>query len=94
MNTLTDCYGELLILSTPTLLLVRGFRFIFYSNENNEPIHVHIAKGGAESRIWLHPIVEVVYSHGFTKSEEKDIMEITLEHVEYFKTKWNEYFDK
>jgi hypothetical protein len=37
----------------PTILLLNGFRFFFYSNENNEPIHVHIEKGSAEAKIWL-----------------------------------------
>jgi hypothetical protein len=25
----------------PTVLLLNGFRFFFYSNENNEPVHIH-----------------------------------------------------
>lgn len=28
----------------PTLLSVKGYRFFFYSNENNEPMHVHILR--------------------------------------------------
>ena len=37
----------------PTLLLLNGFRFFFYSNENTEPIHVHVKKGDATGKIWL-----------------------------------------
>jgi len=35
----------------PTVLLINGFRFFFYSNENNEPIHIHVTKGNAEGKI-------------------------------------------
>jgi hypothetical protein len=44
----------------PKLLLLKGLRFFFYSNENNEPVHVHIMKGSAEGKIWLEPSLESV----------------------------------
>lgn len=78
----------------PTLLLLKGIRFFFYSNENNEPVHVHIMKGDAEGKVWLVPTIEVVYLHGFTTGEERDIMDIVHVHQEIFKQKWNEYFGK
>ncbi len=28
----------------PTVLRVDGFRFFFYSNEGNEPAHIHVQK--------------------------------------------------
>lgn len=43
----------------PTLLLIDGFRFFFYSMENNEPIHVHVSKGDAVGKIWLEPEIAV-----------------------------------
>jgi hypothetical protein len=76
----------------PTLLLLRGFRFFFYSNENNEPIHVHVTKGDANGKVWLEPTVRAEYFMGFTGSEEKDIIGIIQTNSETFKKKWNEYF--
>jgi hypothetical protein len=35
--------------------LCTGWRFHFYSNEGNEPMHVHAVKGDAECKYWLHP---------------------------------------
>lgn len=78
----------------PTLLFIYGFRFFFYSNENNEPAHVHVTKAEANGKIWLEPETETSYLHGFTNSEEKQIAEIVEEHAEMFKTKWYEYFGK
>ena len=37
----------------PTILFVLGRRFFFYSNETNEPMHVHARKGDAEVKFWL-----------------------------------------
>ncbi|OSZ81754.1 hypothetical protein CAP35_00360 [Chitinophagaceae bacterium IBVUCB1] len=76
----------------PTLLLLYGFRFFFYSNENNEPAHVHIKKGSGYGKVWIEPTIDVSYFHGFTNGEVKQIMEIVAEHAEAFKTKWYEYF--
>ena len=39
----------------PTILFVLGWRLFFYSNEGNEPIHIHAQKGDAESKYWLFP---------------------------------------
>lgn len=35
----------------PTLLFIKDLRFFFYSNENNEPAHVHITKGSANGKV-------------------------------------------
>ena len=78
----------------PTLLLFNGLRFFFYSNENNEPIDVHITKGNANGKIWLEPSIRIEYLIGFTNAEEKDIEEIVNANFEKFKKKWDEYFSK
>jgi len=37
----------------PTILLIRGWRFFFYANEANEPIHIHCRKAEKECKYWL-----------------------------------------
>ena len=59
----------------PTVLLQKGFRFFFYSNEGTEPLHIHVMNGEAEGKIWLEPEVQIAYLHHFTKSEERDILD-------------------
>jgi hypothetical protein len=88
MITLKDGYRFIM----PTLLNFQGFRFFFYSNENDEPIHIHVEKAEAEGKIWLEPAVRVAYLHRFSSREEKQIMEIVIANFEMFKDKWNEYF--
>ena len=48
----------------PTILVVEGFRFYFFSNEGTEPAHVHVEKGDGTAKFWLQP-VELVHSDGF-----------------------------
>lgn len=78
----------------PTLLLYKGLRFFFYSNENREPAHVHVAKGSANGKIWLEPWVEEQYLIGFTRSEEMDIRYVLEVNAEAFKQQWYAYFRK
>lgn len=37
----------------PTLLRVESFRFFFFSNEGQEPPHVHVSKGDGVAKVWL-----------------------------------------
>lgn len=40
----------------PSLFTVSGYKVYFWSNENNEPIHVHVSKGKPSpngTKLWL-----------------------------------------
>ncbi len=76
----------------PTILLIDGFRFFFFSDEGSEPCHIHIKKGGARGKIWLNPEIEENYYYGFTEQEKRKIRNIVEEHYEYLIQKWDEYF--
>ena len=78
----------------PTILLVNGFKFFFYSNESNEPPHIHVTKGSGNAKYWLIPETAEDYSYGFTAKERKDIKELVIKNNSLFITKWNEYFAK
>jgi len=78
----------------PTVLTEEGFRFFFWSNENDEPMHVHVEKSGAEGKIWLDPFINIAYMHGFSPKEQKKIMEIVTTNLLIFKQKWNEHFSQ
>ena len=65
----------------PTVWSELGFRFFFWSNENDEPMHIHVEKGGAEGKIWLDPVVKVAYMHGFTLKEQKIIRAIVADKI-------------
>jgi len=37
----------------PTILYIDGWRLFFYSNEKNEPPHIHCTKAGCDAKYWL-----------------------------------------
>jgi hypothetical protein len=78
----------------PTVLRIDGYRFFFYSNENNEPAHIHVEKGDAEGKIWLEPLMSVAYFKSFNTREQNDILEIVEKNFQIFIQKWYEYFGK
>ena len=77
----------------PTLLLVEGFRFYFFSDERQEPPHVHVAKGKGAGKLWLQP-VRIAYTYDFTPAELRRVRELTFEHQAAFVERWNEYFGR
>jgi hypothetical protein len=78
----------------PTIFIINGFRFFFYSNENNEPVHIHVKKGGADGKIWLLPNFEIAYMHRFSTTQISEIEEIAIKNIDLLIKKWNEYFGK
>ncbi len=76
----------------PTVLLLDGFRFYFFSGEGTEPAHIHVKKANAKGKIWLVPSTEIDYMYGFTISEKRRISEIVTAHRVMFIEKWNEHF--
>ena len=75
----------------PTIFIIFGYRFQFYSNDHS-PIHVHVIKGGAKAKYNLFPI-ELIENIGFKKSELKLIESIIEENVETISEHWNTYFN-
>ena len=76
----------------PTLLIKRGYRFFFFSNEGEEPPHVHIESGNGYAKFRLDP-VEVVRSIGYKGTELTIIRDLVTENAGRFKEKWHAYFD-
>lgn len=40
----------------PTVLRIGTYRFHFYSDEGNEPAHIHVRSSDGECKFWLDPI--------------------------------------
>ena len=77
----------------PTVLLIKGYRFFFFSNERNEPIHIHIEKAECYAKFWIDPLF-VADNYGFTSKELREISIIIEKNETHIKDKWNEHFSK
>ena len=75
----------------PTVFIVFGFCFKFYSNDH-EPVHIHVTKDGHEAKFNLEPKVELVVNRGFKKHELTVMTGIIEENAEILRERWNEYF--
>jgi hypothetical protein len=77
----------------PTVLRIKGYRFFFFSNEGNEPIHIHVEKTENYAKFWLDSI-KIAIHFGFNSKDLKEIESIIEEHQEQLIEKWDEYFAK
>ena len=75
----------------PTVLRVGRYRFSFFSNEGQEPPHVHVKAGGDQAKFWLDPIA-LASNHGFRAHELNDIERIIKQYQTDLIEEWNEYF--
>lgn len=78
----------------PTVLFVSGWRFFFYSNESNEPIHIHARNGDRECKYWLNVelfSIEEVYAYNFSPRDTRLVRRIIFEHFDYIVAAWNQF---
>ena len=81
----------------PTILLVMGWRFFFYSNETNEPIHIHCRKAEKECKYWLDTQnfdVQETYSYSMNSKDKREVKKIIFEYFEYIEQEWNKFQKK
>lgn len=75
----------------PTILRIGPYRFFFYSNENNEPAHIHVQREGALAKFWLTP-VSLASSTGFPAQELTKLSRLVQENATTLVEAWNEFF--
>lgn len=74
----------------PTVLRVGRFRFLFFSNEGQEPAHIHVKSGSDEAKFWLQP-VELAANYGFNGRELTTIEELVEQYQQELLEAWNEH---
>ncbi|HEY8498659.1 MAG TPA: DUF4160 domain-containing protein [Limnochordales bacterium] len=75
----------------PTVLRQAGYRFFFFSNEGNEPPHIHVEYGEAYAKFWLKP-VRLARSRGLSAQELSALRKLVEEHESEFLRRWSEHF--
>ena len=59
----------------PTVLRVGPYRFFFYTEDRDEPPHVHVERDDRVATFWLDP-VRLERSGGFKQQRNKSTREI------------------
>ena len=67
------------------------YRFFFYSNEGDEPPHVHVAREWRTAKIWLRPVA-LARNNGFNDHELRRIHAVVLVHQGRFLEVWHAFF--
>ena len=75
----------------PTVLRIGKFRFYFFSNEREEPQHIHVKAAENEAKFWLNP-TELASNYGFSSRELNEIESLVKQNETVFLEAWNEHF--
>ncbi len=75
----------------PTVLRVGRYRFHFFSNERQEPPHIHVKAGSDQAKFWLAPI-SLASNYGFRAHELNEIRGIIEQNTATLTEAWDEYF--
>lgn len=79
----------------PTVVYLRGWRLHFYSNEGNEPIHIHAEKGEKDCKYWLDVAdynIREAYAYNMNSKDTREVRKIILQHFDEIVETWNDYF--
>ncbi|MCH7538697.1 MAG: DUF4160 domain-containing protein [Proteobacteria bacterium] len=76
---------------SPTVLRERGYRFFFFSREEQR-MHVHVNCADGEAKYWLEPTIELAKNHGLSPPHLTKIREIVEAHENEFINAWNSHF--
>ncbi len=74
----------------PTILRIGSYRFHFYSDEYNEPPHIHIATPDGECKFWLEPI-RFAKNIGLKPHIIRDIEKLVYQNNQILKEKYDEF---
>jgi len=75
---------------TPVLHRWKGYRFLFYSAEEDRA-HLHVIQAENEMKVWLEPQIEVAYNYGVPGKDVKRILRIIRRQHHAFLEAWKDY---
>jgi hypothetical protein len=75
----------------PTAMRLGKFRFFFFSNEGDEPRHIHVESGSAYAKFWLEP-VDLAKSVGYKNNELAELRRIIEDRRLLLKARWDAHF--
>ena len=55
-------------------------------------MHVHVAKAGADAKLWLWPEVHFAYNRGLNPREQRRVLQLAMEYRSQIEEAWNEFF--
>jgi len=78
---------------SPTLFKWKGYRFYFFSREE-ERMHVHVGSADGEVKFWLEPTVSVARNYRLRTSQVSEIQRTVEEHRDEIAAAWRKHFGR
>ena len=78
----------------PAVLRIGSFRFHFYSDEGQEPAHIHVRTPEGECKFWLQPHIALARNRGVRASDLRRIEQLVFEHRAALERAFNEYHNR
>ena len=75
----------------PTVHRVRGYRFFFFSREE-ERMHVHVVSAVGEAKFWLRPKIELARNYNYSNRQLREIESLIESLHHEFVDAWNRFF--
>jgi len=76
---------------SPTVFRERGYRFFFFSREE-ERMHVHVVSADGEAKFWLEPEVKLANNYRYSQRQLKDIQSLIEAHYDELTRAWRQHF--
>ena len=77
----------------PTVVRVKGYRFFFFSEEGQEPAHIHVDQAERYAKFWLEPVT-LTQNRGFRSRELSELRALIEVHRELFLETWHEHLKR
>jgi Domain of unknown function (DUF4160) len=77
----------------PTVLRIGPYRFHFYSDESNEPAHIHVRCADGECKFWLDPI-SLAGNRGIPAHDLRAVERLVFANQPFLITQYNEYHSR
>ncbi len=74
----------------PTILRIGSYRFHFYSDEGQEPPHIHVATPDGECKFWLDP-VRLTGNRGVSPTTIRKIEKMIFLHLKVLLEQYNAF---
>lgn len=74
----------------PTVLRIGSYRFHFYSDEGNEPPHIHIETTEGECKFWLDT-VQLARNKGVSPATIRKLERLVIENHKLLREGFNEF---
>lgn len=74
----------------PVVYRENGYVFFSFSDEGNEPPHIHVRKGAGRCKWWLDPL-ELERSRDFSPAQLRQIAKIVEEIQDFLLERWHEW---